>query len=353
MKKYEHATIKKLPLSEIEITGSISGTTFDSFRAKALKNINEAIEIDGFRKGNIPEKTLVAKVGEKTILEEMAELALSEAYPSIVMDHKIDALGRPDIQITKMALGNPLEFIIKTAVAPEITLGDYKKIAREIPERDKKELEVSEKDISEAIDRIRTSHASHEGHDHEKMTKDEHDAAIKASMPEITDEFVAGLGDFKNVEDFKIKIKTALVEDKKREAREKRRIEMAEKISDASSVELPLVLIESEMRRIELQFEDDIKRMGVTLDDYLKHAKKTVDDLKKEWKPHAEKKAKLQMVINKIADAEKINADAKEIEAEVAHILAHYKDADRERAQAYATGVLTNEKVFQFLEEQK
>ena len=292
-------------------------------------------------------------MGEKTILEEMAELALGEAYPAIVTEHKIDAIGRPDIQITKMALGNPLEFIIKTAVTPEITLGDYKKIAKNVPERDIKELEVSEKELVEAIDRIRASYASHEGHDHEKMTKEEHDAAIKAAMPEVTDEFVTGLGDFKNIEDFKTKIKTALAEDKKRESREKRRIEMAEKISEASSVELPLVLIQSEMRRIELQFEDDIKRMGVTLDDYLKHAKKSIDDLKKEWKPHAEKKAKLQMVINKIADAEKISADAKEIEAEVAHILAHYKDADRDRAEAYAAGVLTNEKVFQFLEEQK
>ena len=38
---------------------------------------------------------------------------------------------------------------------------------------------------------------------------------------------------------------------------------------------------------------------------------------------------------------------------EVAKILEHYKDADPLRAKIHAENVLTNEKVFQFLENQK
>jgi FKBP-type peptidyl-prolyl cis-trans isomerase (trigger factor) len=105
-----------------------------------------------------------------------------------------------------------------------------------------------------------------------------------------------------------------------------------------------------ETKRTEAQFNDDINRMGVKIEDYLKHAKKTIEEIRSEWRPHAEKKAKLQLILNEIVKLEKIEVDVKEIEEEVKHILAHYKDADRERAFAYAETVLTNEKVYQFLE---
>lgn len=60
----------------------------ESNRKQALKNINDSITIDGFRKGMIPEKHPISKVGEHTINEEMAELALSKAYFDILMDRK-------------------------------------------------------------------------------------------------------------------------------------------------------------------------------------------------------------------------------------------------------------------------
>lgn len=329
LKPYADAKIKKLPDSQIEITGSISAETFDAQREKALKNINAHIKIDGFRPGNVPEKILLANVGEKTVLEEMAEIALGEAYPAIVLDHKLDPISRPEISITKMAMGNPLEFIIKTTVTPEVTLGDYKAIAAKTPVRPATENEVTDKEVDEALERIRTAHENesadgHEGHDHSGF-----------ETPE-----------------FKLKIKEALISDKERISREKRRIEMADAISKESAIELPPILIQSELRRIETQFNEDITRMGTNLKDYLDHAKKTIEDLRKEWQPHAEKKVKLQLILNKIAEVEKIVVEAQEIEAEVKHILDHYKDADRERATTYAAGVLSNEKVFQFLEAQ-
>lgn len=354
-KLYNSADIKKIEGSQIEIVGSVDALVFNSYRAKALENINKSVEIDGFRKGNVPEKILSAKVGEKTILEEMAEIALSEIYPAIVADNSLDPLGRPEIRITKIALDNPFEFIIKTAVMPEIILGDYKKIAKEIPAPKTTDLEVRDTDVEEAIDRIRKSQVDHAGHNHEKMTTEEkleHDKSVESLMPELTDAFVQKLGDFKDVSDFKEKIKKALIEDKKHSAREKRRIQIAEKISASSNVDLPQILIKNEVSRIEAQFKDDVTHMGSTLEDYLKRANKTIDELHKEWAPHAEKKAKLQLLLNKIASTEKIKAETKEIEQEVAHILEHYKEADPERARIYAEGVLTNDKVFQFLEQQ-
>lgn len=363
-KIYSDIAIKKLPKSQVEITGKIAADVLESFRAKALKNINDEVTIDGFRKGNVPEKVLIAKVGDMTILEEMAELALSTAYPSIVVEEKIDAIGRPEIGITKLAKENPLEFKIVTTVIPDITLADYKKVAadenKKAEEKAKKDGadEVTDAEVEDAIKRIRTSHAMHnhkhaEGDDHSSLSKEEHDKLVESEMPPLDDEFVKTVGDFKDLADFKNKIKEALTEDKKTQNKEKRRIAIADRITAETTIDLPALLVNSELQRIEAQFRDDISRMGVTFDDYMKHAKKTIDDIRKEWTPHAEKKAKLQLIINKIADVEKIKAETQEIEEEVAHIMDHYKDADRERAYIYAESIITNEKVLKFLEEQK
>ena len=270
-KSYDSASIKKLDKSQIEISGSISFETWSKYRAQAFKNINESVTIDGFRKGMIPENVLIGKVGEMPIFEEMAEMALSKAYIEMLIDNKIDAIGKPSIQVTKLAKDNPLEFKITTSVTPEIKLPDYKKIAL---------AEIRKQNIND------------------------------------------------------------------------RRINILEAICTDSTIDLPEVMVESELNRTESQFRADIERMNVKIEDYLKHANKNLDDIRKEWRPHAEKKAKIQLILNEIAKTENIKPDPASIENEVDNIVKHYKDADREQASIYAETVLTNEKVLGFLESQ-
>lgn len=350
--KIDNLKITKLENSRVEICATIPTEVFYSFKSKAVDNINNEITIDGFRKGKIPENILINKVGEMALLEEMAEIALSKIYPEIIISEKIDAIGHPEINITKLAPNNPLEFKIITTVTPEVKLGDYKKISKDINKKGKEKIEVTEKDIDDAILRIRKSRVDHSHHNHEKMTAEEHEKEIEASMPELNEEFIKSLGDFKDMNDFRKNIELSLFEEKKIRAQEKRRIALSDAILEASSVTIPELLIDSETRRIEAQFSEDISRMGVTLEDYLKHAKKTIEDLRKDWRPHAEKKAKLQLILNDIVKLEKISVDAKEIEDEVKHILAYYKDANQDQARIYAETVLTNEKTYQFLEAQ-
>ncbi len=144
----EAVEIKKLPESELEITGEISAGDFESCRQAAIKNLSEGVKIDGFRPGNAPEKILIDKIGEGTILEKMAEIALQKAYPKILEENKIQAIGRPLIDVTKIAKGNPLGFKIRTAAMPEIELPDYKAIAKKINEKEvepqKKRMEILE-----------------------------------------------------------------------------------------------------------------------------------------------------------------------------------------------------------------
>lgn len=84
-KSFDSVTIKPLEKSRVEIVGSVPASLWEKNRDEALKFINNSVTIDGFRKGMVPENILIGKVGEKAILEEMAEMAMSKAYVDIIM----------------------------------------------------------------------------------------------------------------------------------------------------------------------------------------------------------------------------------------------------------------------------
>ena len=144
--------IKLLPNSEVEIIGEISAEIFMSGRKTAVKEISDNAEMDGFRKGKIPEDILIKNSGMQVVLEKMAVIALEKEYPKIISEHKIRAIGRPEITLTKLAEHNPLGFKVTTSVLPEITLPDYKGIAKKIMA---KKEEVSEENKAQEKERRR------------------------------------------------------------------------------------------------------------------------------------------------------------------------------------------------------
>jgi len=348
-------SVKKLPKSEVEIEGELESEKFESYFAKALKKIGETLKLDGFRKGKVPENVLLSKIPEIQILEEMAQMALGEHYPKILEDEKIDAISRPEISITKLARKNPLGFKIKTAVLPKIKLPDYKDIAKKIISKitdAEKNVEVSEEDLENTIMDIRKSRAP-KVHVAEHVHKEgEEHAHPEPELPEFNDEFVQALGPFKDVADFKIKLKENIKLEKENLQKEKTRLQIIEKIVEESKMDVPDILTEVELDKILYKMESDITQMGLKFEDYLKHLNKKVEDLRKEFRNDAEKKAKLALILNEIARTEKIVADEEQVAREVAAILEHYKEADPDRARMHAENVLTNEKIFQFLESQ-
>ena len=368
--------IKKLPKSELEIEGEMEIDAFETYFSKALKKNGEKLELPGFRKGKVPENVLLSNIPEAQILGEMAEMALNEHYPKILEGNKIDAIGHPQISITKLARKNPLGFKIKTAVMPEMQLPDYKQIARKVLSEikdEEKNINVTEKEVEDTIMDIRKSrapkkniaeeakeyiHKDGEQHDHEhKEEKKEEPARTtedvqSGELPEFNNDFVQALGPFKDIKDFKEKLKENIKLEKENQAKEKTRLKIIEKIIDNLKVDMPEILIEVELDKILYRMESDISQMGLKFEDYLKHLNKTIPDLRKEFRVDAEKKAKFALILNKIAELEKIVADPEQVALEIAKILEHYKDADPERAKFHVENVLTNEKVFQFLENQ-
>ncbi|MCX6747527.1 MAG: trigger factor, partial [Candidatus Nomurabacteria bacterium] len=346
----------------VEIEGELEAEIFEAFFKKALAKLGENLEIDGFRKGKAPENILISSIPEVRILEEMAEMALGEHYPGIIAGEKLDVISRPEIAITKLARNNPLGFKIKTTIMPEIGLGDYKNSAKQIMSEVtdlEKELNVTEEELENTIMDIRKSRAKKNHVADVAQVSDTGEPLVsdtenpkEPELPELNDEFVQAMGPFTTVADFREKLKENLKLEKANLSKEKKRLKIVEKIIEEATIDTPEILIDLELDKILYRMESDITAMGMKFEEYLTHLKKTRDELRKEFRADAEKKAKLGLVLNKISEQEKLVADAEEVEKEVNHILEHYKEADPERARMHAQNILTNEKIFRFLENQ-
>jgi FKBP-type peptidyl-prolyl cis-trans isomerase (trigger factor) len=352
-------TVTKEAGSQVKIAGEIPFAELANERSAAIKSLGKNVELDGFRKGHVPENILVKHIGEMAILAEMAERAIAHMYPHILEAHEVDAIGYPKIEITKIAPENPLGFTATVAVLPEVKLPDYKKLAADI-NKDRASDEVTDAEVDEKINDVLRQKAAYErlqkkatGED-TTITPEGED--VKLDIPELTDEVAKSLGQpgqFESVADLKAKLKEHLTIEKKQDNSSIHRGKITDAIIDGSTIELPQILIDSELGQMFAQMEEDLKRANLKMDDYLAHIKKTKEDLKTEWTPSAEKRAKLQLILNEIAKAEKVEADKTAIDNQVAELLTMYKDADEHRVRTYVASVLTNEAVMKMLEEAK
>lgn len=327
-----------------QIKGELSAKEFAEIVIDTIENFRKEITVPGFRKGSAPEKIVREKVGMEAILEESAESALAHIYPHILEDEKIDAIGRPKVTLTKLAEGNPLGFTIVVPTMPEIKAFDYKKVAGTKNAEKMEVPEVTDKDVEEVVSQVKEAHLKREARQGEPFDK----KAVGAL--ELTDELVKVFGEFSSVLDFKTKIKENLGKEKEHRMKEKKRINLFDGLIESSGMSVPKILVESEQERMLEQFKNDVERMGISWNDYVKHSKKSEEDMKKDWEKDAEKRAKLEIILDHIAKKEKISPDEKKVEIEVGHLLSHHKDLDKQKAKIYVEGILVREAVIEYLE---
>lgn len=337
-------TITKLPGSMVEIKGELAWDAFATYEKASFKHLAAMLEIDGFRKGNVPEAMAKKHIPDDILLTDMAERAMQEYYPMIIKEEKLDLIGRPDLSITKIARDNPLGFSVTAAMLPDITLPDYKKLAK------KAEAiatpETTEEDIDKVVEDLRQMRAY--GHVHGPADDHAHDE----ELPEVNDEFAKSFGNFESVAQMREKIRENVIREKDQESKDKRRIAIMESIIAETTFDVPAIVLESEQLKMLSQIEADVARAGFTLDAYLTQTQKTKEGLMKEFAPEAEKRARFQLVINAIARDAQIAPSEEEVEKEAAHMMQTYPGADKARAMAYADMVMTNEQTLSMLESQ-
>ena len=147
-------TDKSESSKEIEITVPLED--MQNYLEQAAVNLK--LEIKGFRPGKAPLKIVQDAVGEEKLWHEAVHLAINETYFKAINETNMEAISSPQIEIDEIKINQPLTYKASVAIIPELSLPDYKKIAKETFS-DKKDVEIETKEIDEAINMIQKSRA--------------------------------------------------------------------------------------------------------------------------------------------------------------------------------------------------
>ncbi len=143
-------------------------------------------------------------------------------------------------------------------------------------------------------------------------------AVKEKQLPEINDELAQDISDkYENLDDLKKDIRTRLEEYAAQKIREHNISQILEKITEQAEVPLPKSMLDSEL---EDQWRRFISRLGgdeAPILRQLEAESRSKEQIQDEWRAGAEKKLKLQLVVNEMVKQEGIELEDKEIEERI------------------------------------
>ena len=124
--------------------------------------------------------------------------------------------------------------------------------------------------------------------------------------PELNDEFAKDVSEFDTFEEYKNSIKEKL--DKSNEAKTKNEFEnkLVEKICEDAEIDIPECMINNRIDDMIKEFGYRLSSQGLNLEQYMKITGATPDTFKEQFKDQAEAQVKSNLVLEKIAEEEKI-----------------------------------------------
>lgn len=314
------------------IEGEITLAAIELHKLQALQNLKSEFKHPGFRPGKVPESVILQHVSEDELFTEGAEAALKHAYPHLVQDLKLVPLTYPRVEVKKIEPGQPLEFKIEVGIIPEFKLPNYKSIAKGVslsPEP------VKDGAIEEVIKELETARST----DAEKFV--------------ATDENVSQIGKFENLADLKKKLGKHLEEEKTEEAKAKRREEIGRLLIEKTKFDLPKYWEDDERAAILGELEEHAGRHNIPKEKLLEGFKKTETQFLDEEIAFRAKNEKMKMILERIAEEEKIEPSEEEVEREAMNLRAYYSETNHERLKMVAKTALTRQKALEFLESLK
>ena len=142
--------MKNVIVKEVTIEGKDWENILDEAFKKAVKTVN----LDGFRKGNIPKDIFIKKFGVESLYRDAIDIGLQGAYTKFFADNKdLVPAVEPKIDVKDINESKvTYEFTIITH--PEVKLGAYKNLGIK-----KADVKVSAKELNEEIDKLRSRFA--------------------------------------------------------------------------------------------------------------------------------------------------------------------------------------------------
>jgi trigger factor len=178
-------------------------------------------------------------------------------------------------------------------------------------------------------------------------------------LPALDDEFAKDVDEeVETLDALKAKIRTRLEDSKKHEAEHHLRDTVVEKAAANAEMELPAVMVETEVDRMTKEFEQRLQMQGMNLELYFQFSGQDENALREQMKSEAETRVRVNLTLEAIAKEENLEVTDEEVTAELTKMAEMYNMTVENIQQALGSldgvkGDLQLKKAVDFLVENK
>ncbi len=140
----------------------------------------------------------------------------------------------------------------------------------------------------------------------------------KTEVPELDDDFAADVSDFDTFKAYKENIVKELTDRINKSNDIAAENALVEKAAENAQIDIPQAMIDDQADYLVREMAMRMSYQGLRMEDYLKYTGQTMDGLKQMYKPEAEKRVRIELVIEAIRKAEKIEPTEEDIEKAIA-----------------------------------
>lgn len=157
---------------------------------------------------------------------------------------------------------------------------------------------------------------------------------VKAKkLPALDDDFAKTVGEFDALDELKADLKTRLGEVKEGLATEQLRSQALVALVEASPLEAPDKLVESEFEHRLHHFEEDLSRAGLTMDDYGRQTELTELEIRRDIRAQAARSVKAELLLEEIARQQQFEVSEEELTREIGSAAARANQDPTELAR--------------------
>ena len=274
------------PKKSFEILATVPWEEIEKGRKAALDGASQKIEVKGFRKGKAPENLLKEEIGEEKLLEMTLQKILPDYYQKAVSKFGLRPILTPKVKLVSAKENESWQIMFISCEEPEVNLGNYKEELKKV----------------KAVEKI----------------------------------WVPGKDDEKK-------------EEKKEETREEKIDRTIEWLIKNIKVEIADQLVEEEVNRKLAGLLEQTQKLGITIDQYLASVNKNVEQIKEEYRHLAEENLCLELILGKIADAEKVEVKPEEMQKIIDNAKNDEEKKAMEEQKYLMASLLRRQKTLDFL----
>lgn len=382
------STVEHLSPTRVRINVEVP---FDELKPnfdRAYRKLAQQIRVPGFRPGKAPARVIESRIGRAPILDEVVNEAIPTKYMEAVTAGEVRAIGRPDIEVTKIEDHKLVTFTAEVDIRPDITIPAFGELTVTVDDLELGEEEVDEQldelrarfgtltgadrpaengdfvsiDLSAAVDGETIEDAQTTGLSYEvgsgdliegideaitglragesrvfttKLLAGAHsgrDADVTVTvqsvkvreLPEPDDEFAAMASEFDTIEDLRADLRERLGRVKKMQQGVQARDKVLDALLETTEVPLPEAVLDSEIESRKHDAVHAFDHDEARFAEFLESQGKTPDEFDAEVRGESEKAVRTQLILDSIAESENIGVNENELTERIIYQAQRY-----------------------------